>query len=287
MRVLIVFFYVKKKLNLYSLIVGDKMPISDYHKSINQELAILRNRVRDLIEPRIHWGEDGRYKEAIFKQILRRHIPKSLEIGTGFVKLENNTTSQIDILLTNENGPVLFREDDFKIVSPSQVSAIIEVKTSVTKSSLKEAIDKLADNVSAIRKFKSAQRFYGIGSSSSVDPWCGLFVYDTPDIKPEEVLKIMLESSKNLLSRSIQAVCLGPNSFVRLWTQSPNHETPIINPTWHHYQLDDLAYSYFIGNALWLQEETHPEQINWFPIPGGKESFRTHKIHMNPPYDHF
>ena len=55
-----------------------------FQTSITEELLILRNRVRFLIGD-AHWGEDGSYKEAILRKILRGFLPKDLNIGTGFI----------------------------------------------------------------------------------------------------------------------------------------------------------------------------------------------------------
>lgn len=43
------------------------MSLIDYHKSTSQELLAVINRVRNLIN---YWGEDGRYKEAVLKNMI-------------------------------------------------------------------------------------------------------------------------------------------------------------------------------------------------------------------------
>ena len=44
----------------------------EYQKSISNELISVKNRVRNFIDGR-HWGEDGRYKEIILSEILKKH----------------------------------------------------------------------------------------------------------------------------------------------------------------------------------------------------------------------
>jgi len=56
-----------------------------FQESITKELEVVRDRVRNLIGD-AHWGEEGRYKEAVLKNVIRRFLPSNLSIGTGFVE---------------------------------------------------------------------------------------------------------------------------------------------------------------------------------------------------------
>ena len=47
---------------------------SAFQKSITKELKALQNRVRYLIGDS-HWGEEGRYKEAILRNVIKRFLP--------------------------------------------------------------------------------------------------------------------------------------------------------------------------------------------------------------------
>lgn len=103
-----------------------------YQQSIATEFAALKNRVRFFIENN-HWGEDGRYKEIILMNFLRRVLPENVAVGTGFVKNQGNQiTDQIDIIIYRRNDPRLFSEGDFVILMPDSVLGIIEVKSKVT-----------------------------------------------------------------------------------------------------------------------------------------------------------
>lgn len=50
----------------------------DFQKSITKELDVVKNRVRNLIGP-AHWGEEGRYKEAVLKNIIKRFLPMAIK----------------------------------------------------------------------------------------------------------------------------------------------------------------------------------------------------------------
>ena len=97
------------------------MSLIDYHRTTIKELLALTNKVRNLIS---HWGEDGRFKEAVLKNVIRRFLPEKLTIGTGFViKQTNNrgehlSSRQIDLLIYDDASPVLFNEGDFVILTP-------------------------------------------------------------------------------------------------------------------------------------------------------------------------
>ena len=65
-----------------------------FQKSITKELDTIKNRVRNLIGSS-HWGEEGRYKEAILRNVIKRFLPSNLSIGTGFVIKKNNSDTQI------------------------------------------------------------------------------------------------------------------------------------------------------------------------------------------------
>lgn len=262
------------------------MGLLRYHQSINSELVATRNRVRDLLEPGVHWGEDGLHKEAILQQVLRRHIPDSIQLTSGFVRLKESSTSQIDLMITNSSGPILFRENNFQIVTPNLVEAVIEVKTKLNVSQLRDALNKLADNVAQIRVEKMSDQWARVHAPlSSTAPWAGLFVFEECNIPPESVVEVLKEVSQNKLTRSIQAVCLGPNLFARFWTQPPQPTQGVFHPSWHCYNLNDLAFSYFLGNAVWMHEDGSPEQRHWFPLEEGKEVHLNAKSTIAPPYD--
>ncbi len=58
------------------------MSLINYHKNTSRELLALTDKVRNLIT---HWGEDGRYKEAVLKNVIKRFLPEKFIIATGFV----------------------------------------------------------------------------------------------------------------------------------------------------------------------------------------------------------
>jgi hypothetical protein len=58
-----------------------------FHRSLCDELKAIKDRVRNLIQ---HWPTDGAFKESALRSVLRRHLPESVYIGTGFVVTTNS-----------------------------------------------------------------------------------------------------------------------------------------------------------------------------------------------------
>jgi len=132
-----------------------------FYESINGELMAIKDRVRSLIGD-ANWGEDGRYREAILKNIISRFLPKKYSIGTGFVINKNKEiTKQIDIIIYDNSHPILFSEGDFVIVLASAVKAIIEVKSSIRSTTqLIDIIKNCEKNVQKIEAYALHDRIF-------------------------------------------------------------------------------------------------------------------------------
>ena len=100
-----------------------------------------------------HKGEDGRYVEELIRQYLKRYLPSSVEVLTGFIlrpavktgldgrerKKETDTHStQLDIIVFDSgNYPIFQRFGDSVIVPPEGVLAIISVKNHLNDNDIK------------------------------------------------------------------------------------------------------------------------------------------------------
>ena len=131
---------------------------SDYQKSISSELISVKDRLRNFIDDR-HWPEDGRYKEIILSDILRKHLPKTVSVGTGFIASENSLSTQLDIIVYRNDTPVLFQQSDFVIVAPEAVLGVIEVKSNIHDSGM---LCGVINKLSAVRSLVSHEIFTGI-----------------------------------------------------------------------------------------------------------------------------
>lgn len=236
----------------------------DYQKSVAQELASVKNRIRDFIDDH-HWGEDGRYKEEILKEVLADKLPSYASVGTGFVACDSNrASSQIDIIVYDNNIPLLFKKGDFVIVAKEAVLAIVEVKTDVSRCLL-DAMCKLHRNGELI-----GRRIFN-----------GIFSYDysanlTNNGRAFRPLKEALVNNFG----NVNHLALGENYFIKYWEDgSPNDEP---RNKYRLYEIRNLTFGYFISNLI---EDIHlvhygesiPEILRnvFYPITETKEP---HKI---------
>lgn len=245
----------------------------NYHKSIGQELMSVKNRVRNLLGDETHWLSDGKFKEAILKSVLSRHLPENIGAYNGFSVLRNNSaTTEIDLILARKDQANLFKQDDFIITTPSNVFGAIEVKTSVDKTQLQFALHKLSDNAEKIRSdayVTHLQKNFD-GRDRDFAPWFGLFSYEW---KPsEDILSIFNDAADSNFERVINCACLGPDHFVRFWRGVKEEYDNDPFTGWELYRLDGLAVAYFIANMIWQGSKSTIESDNWFPLHKGKGS---------------
>jgi hypothetical protein len=228
----------------------------DYYKSLSMELQGLKNRVRSLVR---HWQTDGEWKESVVRSFLRRHLPRSVEVGRGFVVSPQGPSTQIDVLLFDTNKPVLFRDGDLAVVTPDSVVGAIEVKTGVNTGEFKEAAVKLCNVSQLIRGQATNARFFG------------LFAFEDRTTNSQQVLDSIKSAVGGAGDRQIDGVCLGTDLFVRYWELTP--QPPLRTyARWRAYNLPNEAQGYFLHNVI---EAIAPQSVDansalWYPA-GGKE----------------
>lgn len=239
-----------------------------FQESITKELDTVKDRVRNLIGSS-HWGEEGKYKEAILRNVIRRFLPANLSLGTGFIiRKDNNRTqisNQIDIIVYDNTIPVLFSEGDFVITTCKNVKAIIEVKTKIRNSDLHEIIEKAKENGKLIAK----------------GTFNGIFSYEYGGNINSSHIDDALKSAKG----HVNHLSLGKNIFIKFWKKEDRNRLspPASNcegDFYNIYRLEGLSFSYFISNLL---DMACPEKLDdrwWFlfPIEGTKEVHRERTI---------
>ncbi len=237
------------------------MSIEDYHKSTSNELLAIKDRVRHLIN---HWGEDGRYKEAVLKSIILRFLPEQFNVGTGFVVRQINSQGQhkssyqIDLIIYDTSFPVLFKEGDFVILTPDAVNAIIEVKANLRNQKLSKVLKKANDNGKFIfngKRNKINPFFNGIFSFNGYEKLSnGLLLklaFDEASIGLDE------ESYKN--DFIVNHIAFNKNIFYKYWGEIPRNI---------FYKIEDLTFAYFISNLLdYVSVNSIIDNRDlWFPI---------------------
>lgn len=149
--------------------------ISNYFSSHSYELISKMQRL-DYLIGRDHWLSVGEYKEELLRNLLRNLLPKKYEVSTGFIlSLDQNghelKSKQQDIIIWNSNEfSAIFRDGNFVIVPPEACQAVIEVKSTLTKETLKKAMLASDDlykfmQTPSLYQFKIAKFIFSFGSS--------------------------------------------------------------------------------------------------------------------------
>jgi hypothetical protein len=240
-----------------------------FQDSVTKELSIVKNRVRNLIG-NANWGEEGRYKEAVLRNVIGRFLPHNLSIATGFVVRDRVVSKQLDIIVYDNNYPLLFSEGDFIITPPDNVKGIIEVKSNIDSTGLREAIEHFESNFEDELLPPTETTFYGI------------FSYDLSISEQNSVHQVtnVLENSMGIVNH----FALGENYFVRRWNKEDSEKLGIEgteNSFYNIYELRHLAFSYFISNLL-ARSSIGVSERYWFlfPIEGTKEANRVATIEI-------
>jgi hypothetical protein len=254
-----------------------------YQQSIAAEFEAIRDRVEFFIGS-AHWGEVGRYKEVILMNYLRKIIPNSVSVGTGFVKnAEGELTSQIDIILYKTDSPKLFSEGEFVILMPESVVGIIEVKSTSTSS----VLTRQNNGISTLTKAEKNGRIIG-----NKDIFNGIFAFDNGINLNEHFKDSTTGQQLSTLGGYLNHLALGSNNFIRFWdTGNPTGDG---RPCYSAYHLSfervtgkieenrqGFSFGYFFSNLLeYIYRQTAPEMLNQqyfeflYPIEGTKEVHR-------------
>lgn len=251
------------------------MNLVEYHKSIGRELSDVKNRFRLLLGDQYNRFADGKHKESILKTVLQRHLQKNISAKNGFIRFDDNSiSSEIDILLFSNDRPLLFENSDLVVSTPHAVFGGIEVKTTLTSSNLAECLGKIANNLE--RTSQHLEKAYWSDLYTTLQsqtrglsrnyPWFSLFAFDS-EATDENVLNKLNEAANGNYRRAIPCLCLGPDKFVRFWSE---HRKSIsdTNPFtgWRVYDLKGLAFSYFISNMIWQDHVNSAETNPWFAL---------------------
>lgn len=220
------------------------MSLIDYHKATTRELLALTNNVRSLIS---HAPEDGRYKEAVLKNVIKRFIPQKYSIATGFVIKQTGVrgqhidSNQIDLIIYDDASPVIFKEGDFVILTPDAVRGIIEVKANLYNQGIADVISQANVNGQFIfsgKEDKEQEFFNGVFSFEGYENNFnqGILINNykrsnTPFINDPDHKKFI-----------VNHVSLNKDLFIKLWADEPMPHS--------FYRIVDLSFSFFISNLI-------------------------------------
>jgi hypothetical protein len=245
----------------------------EFHKSTSKELLAIKDRVRNLIN---HWGEDGRYQEAVIKTMIQRFLPEKFRIGSGFVVRQirergnHEPSKQIDLIIYDTSAPILFKENDFVILTANAVLGIIEVKANATNQGLKQIVKKSNEN----GKFIFDARY-----DKSKPLFNGIFSYESTVNNVDTIAKAInipwedLGDNEHKHKFAVNHISLNQDWFYKFW----QHEHLEHRNAHYLYEIRELSFSFFISNLMdWISGNSVIENSNlWFPVDKSIEVKKT------------
>jgi hypothetical protein len=147
-------------------------------RSFAAELVTKSRRIDSLIR---HSGTKGSYRETLLRSMLKRLLPARYHVDTGFIE---DCPRQLDVIIWDGgNFPALFREADVVVVSRASVRAVIEVKTTLEASSLREALDIISETFASDRRVLPVFK--------------GVFAFETNYVDDRDGARVWLKSLYN------------------------------------------------------------------------------------------
>ena len=121
-----------------------------------------------------HSAEYGFYRERACIELFKMFIPSNYGISSGFViNKHDEISSQCDIIIYDKNKMPSVSTGKNKIFLAEAVSGVVEVKSSITSTELKEALHKL----SKIKKYKH-QQVRNVPHTPLSDMFSAVVMYD-------------------------------------------------------------------------------------------------------------
>jgi hypothetical protein len=183
------------------------MRVVDYMQDAVRQMQIKSAAVRR--DFATHRQSGGQNRESILDDFLEQHLPKRFGVSTGLViSHEGAFSNQADLLIVDHLNNSPYHAGRPNVLWPVEaVYALLEVKTSLTLTELRDAVDKG-------RRFKCLRRDFcdnGVGQRTTES----LFViwgYESPD--PMTVKSNLVDILKDVPREEQPDFIVVPDSFV-------------------------------------------------------------------------
>ena len=213
-------------LTSYAALIGE---------SFQHRVNLLAHVIKDVHEPSL-----GRYKERLLMKTISEFLPTRFSVASGFVlfpteqqlaksvtpgfdhlnKAEHNVSKQCDIIVYDSNDyPTIFKDDDFVVVRPESVRAIVEVKGALRPAEITSALDHFLDFGA---KWRDCNEFY-VKRGERALPEPGLFLMGwqpavnkdgTPHTDGERLRKLIAGKYKKLPKKSLHRLPVLRSAYI-------------------------------------------------------------------------
>lgn len=217
--------------------------IPKYLRSWSDQLFATSDQIRDVIGSR-HWLSDGRHKERLLAEFLKKHLPSQCEVLTGFVTslVDTSLTSrEVDVLLCDGSVTApIFRNGDLAVIPGYGLIAHIHVKSQLSRTSLADALQCAESVITA-----------STGSGSNKNPCPCLYFFDA-DAEDLEHAASLFRNQAEILRKIITAenseglvFCAGRNLFGI--GRKAIDKSPV---RFVLFQINNMATAAFMANIL-------------------------------------
>jgi len=180
--------------------------MEQYYRKIQEKVLVQRDIINSLIKDQRVIGD---YYEAIIRDVIRENVAEAFAVGRGVVlSKEGKTSRECDIIVYNiaEYGP-LFKSGEIVVISPEAVRCVVEVKGTIIKNSLSDAVK----NLSSVDELRRGIWKFIIGFNTKIDyqslvKQCaqsktvnGIFVFNSTSQHEKEDISLQMQKFVGVL----------------------------------------------------------------------------------------
>jgi hypothetical protein len=152
-----------------------------YFKTLSELMAAESRLFADFYR---HRGKLGENREVLLQRFLATYLPRRFGVGTGFALFGSFLSTQQDVVVYDQlSNPVLFPDTAAPLFPPSAISAVVEVKSTLTKRELRKTVLK----TQALKRELRAS-FANHPKPPRAEALAGLFAFAARDLSVAEVL---------------------------------------------------------------------------------------------------
>lgn len=157
-----------------------------------------------------HNPDTGYNRETILIDWLSKHLPEVVSARSGgkIIDSHNNISKQVDVVIYEKSMPQLGGNEKTYYFAEGVVAAL-EVKSKLTPKNLNEAFENLA-TVKVCKKEMPGNLY--IGGKIRINPFTGLFAYDT-SYKSHEAVQKALDQCLEKYGPAVDFICINKKVF--------------------------------------------------------------------------
>ncbi len=158
---------------------------------IEKQMLLKLEEIRKTFE---HKGNKGANVESEFRAFLKTYLPRRLNVGHGeIVDTQYNSTNQIDVVITDENHPFTYSDNEPGLFFIEGTCASGEIKSVLTTHELIDALDKAW-------RYKKLKMIPSAGATMFANDSDGKRFYTTP---PFFIFAFSSQISLETISKSV------------------------------------------------------------------------------------